>query len=96
VKIFNRQITTGLKVWFGGFVVAAIGALCGFIGLEFGYLWVGQIAFFVVVFGVLLGCAGIFVGWVQDGRSALRGSYQASKDLRESFLRRVFRKKDSN
>lgn len=90
----SKDISAGLKVGLAGFALAAVGALLGFVSYFFDFLTGARLAFFVVLLGVLVGFLGVGIGWAQDGRLALRGSYQASRNLREGFMQRIFRKKD--
>ena len=71
----------GMKIGFGGFVVALIGAVVGFSGYGIGERGLSLIGFVITVLGVCIGFCGIVYGWISEGRKAISGSIEAAKKL---------------
>lgn len=76
--MFHRR---ALKVGVTGFLIAVLGALSGFSGVEFNIKWLSVAGFTMVVIGVVVGFAGILYGWFTEGRHALSSSVDAAKEL---------------
>lgn len=72
-----------LKIALTGFAIAVVGVALGFSGTSINVSWLAQLGFFVVLFGVLIGIIGIFLGWLKEGRSAIRGSRKAAENIRD-------------
>jgi VIT1/CCC1 family predicted Fe2+/Mn2+ transporter len=79
-------VVRGLKIGFAGFVIAAIGAALGFAGFFIEERTLSLVGLAITVAGVAVGFVGLIYGWITEGKRAITGSVQASRDLREKFL----------
>lgn len=84
----GHAISPYIKIALIGFAVAAVGAVLGFAGVSSSAPWIAQLGFFVVLIGVLVGFIGIFLGWLKEGRSAIKGSRKAAEHMRDKIYKR--------
>jgi 1,4-dihydroxy-2-naphthoate octaprenyltransferase len=87
-KEFFHGITLGVRIAFGGFLVALIGVVAGFLGFYINERWLSIVGLGATAIGVLIGFFGVACGWVRNAKSAVKGSFQAAKELRSKPLSR--------
>ena len=87
-KEFFYGATRSMQIAFGGFVIALIGVVAGFLGFYTSERWLSIAGFGITAVGVLIGFVGVAYGWVRDARSTVKGSVEASKDLRSKLFTR--------
>ena len=69
---FFKGTTLGVRIAFGGFLVAAYGGLTAIVSAWIGIQWISILGFALVVAGVATGFIGIFWGWVELGRKLFK------------------------
>jgi len=87
-KEFFHGTTRGMQIAFGGFVVALIGVVAGFLGFYVNERWLSVAGLGITAIGVLIGFVGVAYGWMRDAKPAVKGSVQAAKELRSKLLSR--------
>lgn len=87
-KDFFYGTPRGMQIAFGGFVVALSGVVAGFLGFYISERWLSIAGFGVTAVGVLIGFIGVAYGWARDAKPAVKGSVQASKELRSKLFAR--------
>lgn len=80
-KEFFHGTTRGIRIAFGGFVVALVGVVAGFLGFYLNEKWLSILGFVVVTVGVLIGFVGVVYGWIHDAKRAIKGSVRAANEL---------------
>lgn len=78
-------VVRGLRICFAGFVIAAIGAGLGFAGFFIEERMLSLVGLALTVTGVAVGFVGLAYGWITEGKRAITGSVQASRDLQKKF-----------
>jgi hypothetical protein len=82
----------GVKIGLIGFGIAAVGAAVGFAGFFLEVRWLSITGLAITAIGVIVGFAGIVYGWLTEGKRAITGSVQSTRELRDKILPN----KDSN
>ena len=85
-KKFFDGTTRGVRIAFGGFVVALLGVVTGFLGFFADERWLSVLGLGVTVIGVLVGFVGVASGWLRDTKPAIKGSVHAAKELRAKLV----------
>ena len=79
---FLKGSSTPLVVAFCGFVGAGAGGALDFAGIYFGVRPLAITGVVLAILGVLVMFGAVAAGWLQFGKQAISGSFQAARDLR--------------
>lgn len=81
-KEFLHGTTIGLQIAFAGFLIAIVGAIAGFSGFHVNERWLSLLGFVLVASGVFVGFVGVAYGWKRETKRAVKGSIQATNEMR--------------